>query len=116
MYIEDRLFSENNPEEVLFSVTMTESEYALYSEFQRLYSKTGKIKDLGAKLWEKAEGPRRSFQGAYRVTSDIPGMTGSRRYLSQFPKDIRKRLIKGNGHGIDGPDQVRVARKAYLGI
>ena len=105
MYIEDRLFSENNPEEVLFSVTMTESEYALYSEFQRLYSKTGKIKDLGAKLWEKAEGPRRSFQGAYRVTSDIPGMTGSRRYLSQFPKDIRKRLIKGNGHGIDGPDR-----------
>lgn len=35
MYIEDRLFSENNPEEVLYSVTMTETEYTLYSEFQK---------------------------------------------------------------------------------
>ena len=38
MYIEDRLFSENNPEEVLYSVTMTESEYALYSEFQKEFA------------------------------------------------------------------------------
>ena len=35
MYIEDRLFSESDPEEVLYSVTMTEDEYALYSEFQK---------------------------------------------------------------------------------
>ena len=32
MYIEDRLFSETS-DEVLYSVTMTEDEYALYSEF-----------------------------------------------------------------------------------
>ena len=32
MYIEDRLFSENT-EEVLYSVTMTEDEYDLFSEF-----------------------------------------------------------------------------------
>ena len=38
MYIEDRLFSENNPEEVLYSVTMTEAEYALYSEFQKEFA------------------------------------------------------------------------------
>ncbi len=38
MYIEDRLFSENNPEEVLFSVTMTEAEYSLYSEFQKEFA------------------------------------------------------------------------------
>ena len=38
MYIEDRLFSENNPEEVLYSVTMTESEYSLYSEFQKEFA------------------------------------------------------------------------------
>jgi hypothetical protein len=38
MYIEDRLFSENNPEEVFFSVTMTEAEYSLYSEFQKEFA------------------------------------------------------------------------------
>ena len=32
MYIEDRLFSETSSE-VLYSVTMTEEEYSLYSEF-----------------------------------------------------------------------------------
>ena len=55
MYIEDRLFSENNPEEVLFSVTMTESEYSLYSEFQKEFgifqnitkNASGKLKKLG---------------------------------------------------------------------
>jgi len=35
MYIEDRLFSESDPNEVLYSVTMTEAEYSLYSEFQK---------------------------------------------------------------------------------
>ena len=46
MYIEDRLFSENNPEEVLYSVTMTESEYALYSEFQKEFAARELIKAI----------------------------------------------------------------------
>lgn len=46
MYIEDRLFSENNPEEVLYSVTMTETEYALYSEFQKEFAARELIKTI----------------------------------------------------------------------
>lgn len=37
MYIEDRLFSETS-EEVLYSVTMTEEEYDLFSEFQKEFA------------------------------------------------------------------------------
>jgi hypothetical protein len=114
MYIEDRLFSETS-DEVLYSVTMTEEEYDLFSEFQRLYSKTGEIQDLGVKLWRKAKGSGNNFRGAYKVPSDVPGLSRSKKYVSQLPKDIRKRMIKGNGHFGKGPDQVDVAKKAYLG-
>ena len=42
MYIDDRLFSENT-EEVFYSVSMTEEEYELFSEFQEtLFSKKNK--------------------------------------------------------------------------
>lgn len=39
MYIEDRLFSENRPTEVLYSVMMTEEEVALFSEFQKEFTR-----------------------------------------------------------------------------
>ena len=38
MYIEDRLFSENS-EEILYSVTLDEEEYYLFSEFQKEFGK-----------------------------------------------------------------------------
>jgi hypothetical protein len=42
MYIDDRLFSENT-EEVFYSVSMTEEEYELFSEFQEtVFSKKNK--------------------------------------------------------------------------
>ena len=48
MYIEDRLFSETS-DEVLYSITMTEDEYDLFSEFQEnLFSK--KKKNRGPRL------------------------------------------------------------------
>ena len=39
MYIEDRLFSENRPTEVLYSIMMTEEEYTLFSEFQKEFTR-----------------------------------------------------------------------------
>lgn len=48
MYIEDRLFSEDRPEEVYYSVTMTEREYDLYL---RLFSYSPKVKDKGVSDW-----------------------------------------------------------------
>ena len=43
MYIEDRLFSETS-DEVLYSVTMTEDEYDLFSEFQKEFASVRKLK------------------------------------------------------------------------
>ena len=60
MYIEDRLFSETS-EEVLYSVTMTENEYALFSEFQKEFASVRLMKKQGKKLWNAAiEADRKS--------------------------------------------------------
>ena len=54
MYIEDRLFSEYNGE-VLYSVTMTEDEYDLFSLYQKEFNKKTKLKDKIAALDNAAE-------------------------------------------------------------
>jgi len=60
MYIEDRLFSETS-DEVLYSVTMTEEEYDLFSEFQKEFASVRLMKKQGKKLWNAAiEADRKS--------------------------------------------------------
>ena len=53
MYIEDRLFSETS-DEVLYSVTMTEDEYALYSEFQKEFAARQLIEAIKSGGYDKA--------------------------------------------------------------
>jgi len=60
MYIEDRLFSETS-DEVFYSVTMTEEEYNLFSEFQKEFASVRLMKKQGKKLFDAAiQGDRKS--------------------------------------------------------
>lgn len=112
MYIEDRLFSETS-DEVLYSVTMTEEEYSLYSEFlevykQRLYSKSGEIiktlrksKKAAKKAWENA--------GADSVLVG-PQTVGQFRKINASGITLTKHELKG---GIGAPTRIHNGRKVH---
>ena len=96
MYIEDRLFSENNPEEVLYSVTMTEEEHDLFSEFleERIYFQSAGTGEYytGKELLEEAQKVRAErINGTLKYTSGKP--VGRR--LSR-EKSIREAYINKN--------------------
>ena len=80
MYIEDRLFSELDPEEVLYSVTMTEEEYSLYTEFQKEFG----IAQKAVKVVKRAFKPIAERFNVGKFTQDAK--TGISNMISSYRK------------------------------
>ena len=112
MYIEDRLFSETSGEVKYYSVTMTEEEYALYSEFleERIYFQSAGTGEYytGKELLEEAQKVRAdNINGNLKYTSGKP--VGKR--LSR-EKSIREAYINKNAGFDKGYKSIEAAKKA----